>query len=128
MTFLDCVSVTSWALVYAVISFEVHSLILGVGIFSVNVFTLAMNESSRSLVHSKGTSFCSKCLKGAITGVLQKQKATWFINPYQDLTSEMQLGDGNSKIESLYLGEGLMPSLGSRNPANSTVSLANLNF
>merc|ERR1712115_83405 len=39
VTFLDCVSVTSWALVYAVISFEVHSLVLGVGIFSVNVFT-----------------------------------------------------------------------------------------
>merc|ERR1712115_516698 len=39
VTFLDCVSVTSWALVYAVISFEVRSLILGVGVFSVNIFT-----------------------------------------------------------------------------------------
>ena len=43
MTFLDCVSVTSWALVYAVISFEVHSLILGVGFFGVNVFTTVLD-------------------------------------------------------------------------------------
>ena len=91
-------------------------------------FLLAMNESSRSGVHSNGTSFRSKCLKGAITGVLQKQKATRFINSYQDLTSKIQLGEGKFIIDSMYLGEGLMPFLVNKNPANSMVFLANLNF
>ena len=45
MTFLDCVSLTSWPLVYAVISFEVRSLIIGVGIFSVNILTISVLPS-----------------------------------------------------------------------------------
>ena len=73
---------------------------------------------------STGVFGLSKCLKGDIISVLQKQYVTW----YHDLSSEMLRGVGKSLIAAVYLAAGLIPSSVIRNPANSTSLPANLNF
>jgi hypothetical protein len=92
------------------------------------VSLLGDNAASRQSVQSKGVFGLSKCLKGDIISVLQKQYATWFTNPYNAFTPERMRGVEKSLIEVVYLSAGLIPSSVIMNPANYTSLLANLNF
>ena len=67
----------------------------------------------------------SSSLKGSIVSAILN---AWFTKPNQDLTSVRLCGVGKSEMALMYFLHGCTLSLVISKPANSTLSLANLNF
>ena len=87
-----------------------------------------LNLSSRVLDQAKGTSGFSRCLKGSIIWDIAKLYDTWFTIPKKDLASEMLVGGGNARIDSISFVLGLTPSGVISSPAKFTVSFPNWNL
>ena len=87
-----------------------------------------LNACWRASVHSKGVDGLSSDRNGSITSVMLNAYATWLIRPNHDRTSVKELGVGKSVIAFVYFLHGRTVSLVISNPANSTVSIANLNL
>ena len=67
----------------------------------------------------------SSSRKGSIVSAMLR---TWFTKPNQDFTSVRLCGVGKSEMALMYFLHGRTVSLVISKPANSTSSLANLNF
>ena len=70
----------------------------------------------------------SSSLKGSIVSAMLNAYDTWFTKPNQDLTSVRLCGVGKSEMALMYFLHGRTVSLVISKPANSTLSLAKLNF
>ena len=86
------------------------------------------NACWRASVHSKGVDGLSSDRNGSIISVILNAYATWFTRPNHDRTSVREVGVGKSAIAFVYFLHGRTVSLDISKPANSTVSLANLNL
>ena len=81
---------------------------------------LFWNSSSNLLSQIKVVLGLSKCLKADMGSVIANAKDTWLTNPNHALTPEMSVGVGNPRIAPRIFGQGLMQSIPTVNPANST--------
>ena len=70
----------------------------------------------------------SSSRKGSIVSAILNAYDTWFTKPNQDLTSVRLCGVGKLEMALMYFLHGHTVSLVISKPANSTSSLANLNF
>ena len=92
-------------------------------------WTIVFLDSSKVLLISSVHSNCAdgfrRALKGFIVLAIAKAYAPWFTKPNQARAPDMSLGVGNFSIELRNFWLGLIFSLVTVSPANSTVSKAN---
>ena len=87
-----------------------------------------LNACWRASAHSKGVDVFSSDRNGSITSVMLNAYATWLTRPNHDCTLVREVGVGKSAIAFVYFLHGRTVSLDISKPANSTVSIANLNL